>query len=292
MFLSSKLKQFIQSLILATITAVFVVVLPSFSQTVDITPTNPKLGDTISVFIQQPNSNLPTPTVNMDGKTYPSFSIGQNKFRALLPTTPLDKSGSRQVQVITNTGTQNFTINLQNRSFPTQSIWLPPNKESLQGTDLEFDTVGKFKQLVTPEKFWDGPFIRPNQGPVSTVYGVRRYYNGKFAENYYHRGVDYADYNGSPVVAPAAGRVALVGLESQGYEIHGNTVGIDHGQGVTSIFIHLNSISVKNGDMVKAGEEIATVGNTGASTGPHLHWGLYVHGQAVDPVPWRYDSIE
>ena len=292
MFLSVKIKQLIHSLILATVTAIFVVTIPALSQTVQVTPTNLQLGDTISVVIQQPNRNLSTPTVSMDGKTYPSFSIGQNRFRALLPTTPLEKSGLRQLQVTTDTGTQNLTVNLQNRSFPTQSIWLPPDKESIRGTDLEFDRVGAFKQIVTPEKFWNGPFLRPNQGPVSTVYGVRRYYNGEFAENYYHRGVDYADYNGSPVVAPAAGRIVLVGLESQGFEIHGNTVGIDHGQGVTSILIHLSRINVREGDMVKAGDRIGDVGSTGASTGPHLHWGLYVHGQAVDPVPWRYNGIE
>lgn len=292
LFLSAKVKQFVRSFILASVTAIVLVVIPGLSQTVQITPNNPQLGDTLSVVIEQPDRKLSTPTVNMNGKTYPSFSIGQNRFRALLPTTPLDKSGQRLLQVTTDTGLQNLTVNLQNRSFSTQSIWLPPEKESLQGTDLEFDRVGAFKKLVTPEKLWNGPFLRPNNGPVSTVYGVRRYYNGKFAEDYYHRGVDYADYKGSPVVAPAAGRIALVGLESQGFKIHGNTVGIDHGQGVTSIFIHLSRVNVREGSMVKAGQQIGTVGSTGASTGPHLHWGLYVHGQAVDPVPWRYGGIE
>ncbi|NEP03743.1 MULTISPECIES: M23 family metallopeptidase [Okeania] len=291
MFWSIKIKQFIPSLILAIVTTILVIASPGFSQTVQITPTNPQLGDTLSVVIPESIRGA-TPTVSMDGKTYPFFSIGQNKLRALLPTTPLDRPGTRQLQINTEAGVQNVNVNLQSRSFPTQSIWLPPGKDSLKGTDLEFDRVGAFKKLVTPEKFWNGPFIRPNQGPVSTIYGVRRYYNGEFAENYYHRGVDYADYNGSPVVAPAAGRVALVGLESQGFEIHGNTVGIDHGQGVTSIFIHLSRINVKEGDFVKAGQLIGAVGSTGASTGPHLHWGLYVSGQAVDPVPWRYEGIE
>lgn len=291
MLWSIKIKQFIPNLILAIVTTILVIASPGFSQTVQITPTNPQLGDTLSVVIQESIGGA-TPTVKMDGKTYPFFSIGQNKLRALLPTTPLDRSGTRQVQITTEAGVQNVNVNLQGRSFPTQSIWLPPGKDSLKGTDLEFDRVGAFKKLVTPQKFWNGPFLRPNQGPVSTIYGVRRYYNGEFAENYYHRGVDYADYNGSPVVAPAAGRVALVGLESQGFEIHGNTVGIDHGQGVTSIFIHLSRINVKEGDFVKAGQLIGGVGSTGASTGPHLHWGLYVSGQAVDPVPWRYQGIE
>jgi murein DD-endopeptidase MepM/ murein hydrolase activator NlpD len=152
--------------------------------------------------------------------------------------------------------------------------------------------VAAFKKIVTPQKHWNGPFRRPNAGRVSTVFGVRRYYNGVFAKDYYHSGVDYASPSGASVVAPAAGRVALIGRESQGFRVHGNTIGIDHGQGILSIFLHLNSIDVREGDMVQAGQKIATVGTTGASTGPHLHWGVYVHGQAVDPVPWRYNGFE
>ena len=127
---------------------------------------------------------------------------------------------------------------------------------------------------------------------MSTRYGVRRYYNGIFAQNYYHRGLDYAGAAGSPVIAPAAGRVALVGKVSQGFRVHGNAVGIDHGQGVTSIFLHLNRINVKEGDFVQAGNLIGTVGSTGASTGPHLHWGLYVNGKSIDPMFWKTKTID
>jgi murein DD-endopeptidase MepM/ murein hydrolase activator NlpD len=180
---------------------------------------------------------------------------------------------------------------LSDRAFSTQYITLSPSQSDL-GTDYEFDRVDAFKQIVSPEKHWSGSFLRPSQGRVSSAYGVRRYYNGVFAQNYYHRGIDYAAPTGSPVIAPAAGRIALVGRVSEGFEIHGNTVGLDHGQGVESIFIHLNSISVREGDFVQAGQVIGTIGSTGASTGPHLHWGLYVNGVAVDPSPWRNASIE
>ena len=108
-------------------------------------------------------------------------------------------------------------------------------------------------------------------GYVSTVFGVRRYYNGEFAENYYHRGVDYAAATGSPVVSPAAGYIRLVGRVVDGFELHDNTIGIDHGQGVLSIIIHLSRIDVAEGDFFKAGQVIGGVGSTGASTGPHLH---------------------
>ncbi|WP_293145184.1 MULTISPECIES: M23 family metallopeptidase [unclassified Microcoleus] len=266
------------------------VVSPAQALQVQVTPPNPELGDTLSVIIQV-DSGSPTPTVSVQQKNYPAFPMGNNRFRALLPTTPLEKPGARLLQVSGDGQVQNLNVQVRDRDFPTQSIWLPPGKDS-EGTDAEFDRVDAFKALVTPQKFWDGKLLRPNSGEITTIYGVRRYYNGVFAKDYYHRGVDYAGAYGSPVVAPAAGRVSLVGRESQGFKIHGNVVGIDHGQGVASILMHLSRIDVKEGDFVKAGQVIGALGSTGASTGPHLHWGLYVHGQSVDPVPWRLQGVE
>ena len=256
-----------------------------------VTPANPELGDTLSVMIQVDGSVGKTPTVSVQQKNYPAFPIGNNRFRALLPTTPLDKPGARQIQVAGDGQVQNLSVQVRSRDFPTQSITLPPGKDG-EGTDAEFDRVDAFKALVTPKKFWNGPLLRPNSGEITTTYGVRRYYNGVFAQDYYHRGVDYAGAYGSPVVAPAAGRVSLVGRESQGFIIHGNVVGIDHGQGVASILMHLSRIDVKEGDFVQAGQVIGALGSTGAATGPHLHWGLYVNGQSIDPVPWRIQGIE
>jgi len=257
---------------------------------VKVMPANPELGDTLSVVIQVDGSGE-TPTVSVQQKNYPAFPMGNNRFRALLPTTPLEKAGTRQIQVTGDGKVQDLSVQVRSRNFPTQSITLPPGKDS-EGSDAEFDRVDAFKALVTPQKFWNGPLLRPNSGEITTIYGVRRYYNGVFANDYYHRGIDYAGDYGSPVVAPAAGRVSLVGRESQGFTIHGNVVGIDHGQGLASILMHLSRIDVKEGDFVQAGQVIGALGSTGASTGPHLHWGLYVHGQAIDPVPWRLQGIE
>lgn len=254
---------------------------------VRVTPTSPQLGDTLSVVVQYDNFSISaTPVVSMGQRTYPTFLVGPNQFRALLPTTPLDKPGALQIAATGGGESERLTLKLRGRSFPTQSIWLPPGKDS-DGTDYEFDRVDAFKKLATPEKFWNGPLLKPNQGPITTIYGVRRYYNGVFAKDYYHRGVDYAGAYGSPVMSPAAGRVALIGREAQGFKIHGNMVGIDHGQGVLSVLLHLSRITVKEGDFVKPGQIVGAVGATGAATGPHLHWGLYVGGQSVDPVPWR-----
>lgn len=257
---------------------------------IQMTPIDPELGDTLSVTVTGITAATPPP-VRLGAQLYPCFAQAADRCRALIPTTPLDRPGAKTLEVQAEGQTRQLSFTLANRSFPTQSIWLPPGKDDL-GSDLEFDRVDAFKALVTPQKLWNGVFVRPTAGEITTVYGVRRYYNGEFAEDYYHRGVDYGAGTGTPVVAPAAGIVSLVGYEANGFELHGNTVGIDHGQGVLSILIHLNSIQVWTGQQVKAGDVIGTVGSTGASTGPHLHWGLYVQGQAVDPVPWRYSAFE
>lgn len=260
---------------------------PSRALQAQVTPTSPALGDTISVITQ----SQAAPAVSFNGKTYPSFDLGNNHYRTLLPTTPLDRPGRLSIQVTAGTNTQTIPITLRNRSFPTQSIWLPPGKDD-DGSDAEFDRIDAFKAIVSPEKLWTGKFARPNPGEVSSGYGIRRYYNGVFAKDYYHRGIDYAGGYGSAIVAPAAGRVVLIGRESQGFRVHGNCVGLDHGQGVETIYIHLSRIDVKEGDIVKAGQRIGAIGDTGAATGPHLHWGLFVHGSAVDPTPWRTNKME
>jgi murein DD-endopeptidase MepM/ murein hydrolase activator NlpD len=261
-----------------------------------VSPSNPQLGDTISVSIQMEatagNNQGNAPVVVMDRKQYPTFLVGQDRWRAFIPTTPMDRPGTRQIQVVGAGRSQNINLQLRNRKFPTQDIWFDANTASTEGTDHEFDRVDAFKKLVTPQKFWQGALLKPNEGPITSGFGVRRYYNGVFAKDYYHRGVDYAGDTGSAVVTPAAGQVRLVGTVKQGFRIHGNVVGVDHGQGVESIFLHLSRIDVKEGDFLQAGQVVGGVGSTGSATGPHLHWGFYVHGAAVDPVPWRTQSIE
>jgi len=271
---------------------ILMVAAPVIAQRVQVTPANPRLGDTISVVIQD-TSGGSKPSVVMNQKTYKMFPIAADTYRAFLPTTPLDSPGIRQIQVEVAGKVEKLTVNVQNRSFPTQSIRIASSSSGgLEPTKYELDRVSEFKALVTPDKYWNGPFINPNQGRRSTGYGVRRYYNGVFAKDYYHRGLDYAGGYGSPVVAPAGGRVALVGKVSEGFHLHGNIIGIDHGQGITSVFLHLSRINVQEGDVVQAGQTIGAIGSTGAATGPHLHWGLYVNALSVDPAPWLAQTME
>lgn len=255
---------------------------------VQVSPTKPRLGDTLTVVVTPEAPTTPgNPSVTVNNKTYPAFPIAPNKYRAFLPTTPLQKPGTRALQVKAGNETKQLSVIVGDRKFPVQRIRLSPGKAGLEATQHELNRVAALKALKTPQKFWNGAFLKPNKGAITTIYGVRRYYNGKFAQDYYHRGVDYAGATGSPVIAPANGKIALVGRVSQGFRVHGNIIGIDHGQGVITTYLHLSRISVKEGDIVKAGQVIGAVGSTGAVTGPHLHWGLYVQGESVDPSPWR-----
>jgi murein DD-endopeptidase MepM/ murein hydrolase activator NlpD len=250
-----------------------------------------RIGDTAAIQIQV-DSPSSKPVVRLNGKNYGAFGIGSNRYRTFIPSTPLEKPGVRNVQITADGKTQTVPVTFTTRSFRTQRINLPPGKAGVQATEYELQKVAAFKALVTPTKYWDGPFRHPSKASTSTPFGVKRYYNGKFADDYYHRGLDYAGATGSPVTAPAGGKVVLVGFVKDGFRVHGNCVGVDHGQGVVSIFMHLSRVDVAEGDMVKTGEVLGAIGQTGASTGPHLHWGLYVNGVAIEPLQWLANSFE
>jgi murein DD-endopeptidase MepM/ murein hydrolase activator NlpD len=265
---------------------------PVLALSANFTPSNPRLGETLVVNITSAPGKTTTPTVKLGAKTYPAFSLGGNRFRVMIPTTPLEQPGDRDLTISDGANPSSLKIPVADRKFSVQRINFSPGKSGLEATELELKQVAAFKATVSPEKLWDGKFIAPNQGRTSSPYGVRRYYNGVLATDYYHRGLDYAGGYGSAVVAPAAGRVVLVGYEKKGFRVHGNVVGLDHGQGVVSIFMHLSKIAVEEGETLDPGDRLGSIGNTGSSTGPHLHWGLYVNNVSVDPVQWRSQSID
>lgn len=281
-------------LLSVVIAAVFfwsAIAFPVHAYQVRVTPASPVRGDTLAVIIQADGAGE-APSVTVGSQTYPSFPLPNNRYRALVPTSPNTQAGNMTIKVSGREGVENTTVRIGARNFPTQYITLSGASAGLEGTDYEFDRLDALRALRTPKKYWNGAMSRPSTGFVSSIYGVQRYYNGVFAEDYYHRGVDYAAGNGSPIYAPAAGRIEVVGRVEDGFVLNGNTIGIDHGQGVTSVMIHLSGFAVKEGDMVEEGQLVGYMGATGFASGPNLHWGLFVNGVSVDPVPWRYDGVE
>jgi murein DD-endopeptidase MepM/ murein hydrolase activator NlpD len=136
---------------------------------------------------------------------------------------------------------------------------------------------------VGESRLWDGIFAFPLSGDLRTTapFGQRRSYGGGPVTSY-HTGHDYGADAGTPILAPISGTVAL----AEPLQVRGNVVILDHGLGVYSAFWHLSRIDVQAGQPVGQGEVVGLVGNTGLSTGPHLHWEMRVLGVPVDPIQW------
>ncbi len=121
-------------------------------------------------------------------------------------------------------------------------------------------------------------FTAPSYGRISSMFGLSRVFNSKPRNP--HSGLDIASPSGTPVKAVDDGVV----VETKNYFFTGNTIVIDHGRGVFSLYAHLSKIDVKKGDKIKQGKVIGNVGQTGRVTGPHLHWSMIMNGTLVDPL--------
>ncbi|MEW5722863.1 MAG: M23 family metallopeptidase [Thermodesulfobacteriota bacterium] len=175
-------------------------------------------------------------------------------------------------------------IDFYAKDFPVERLTVAadmvnPPPEMQKRIQEEALAVGRALAVVSPEQLWTPPFLRPVPGDVSSVYGLKRFFNDQPRSP--HRGLDFNAHEGEPVRAGNAGQVVLTG----GHYFAGNSVYIDHGLGVVSVYLHLSRIEVQEGLRVDKGQEIGLVGGTGRVTAPHLHFGLYVFRQAVDPTP-------
>jgi hypothetical protein len=144
----------------------------------------------------------------------------------------------------------------------------------------EYFLIRKTLREITPTRFYEKKAIYPLKfyKRISSPFGVRRYINGRYTG--FHKGVDFAAPEGTPVYAVLSGKVVL----ARNLTLPGNTIVIDHGWGLMTLYAHLSKIEVKEGQFVKQGMEIGKVGSTGRSTGPHLHFGVYIHDIAVEPL--------
>ena len=175
-------------------------------------------------------------------------------------------------------------ISVRSKDYPVQRLTLPkkmvsPPKETWDRIKKERAAVGKALRTVTKGRIWTLPFLRPVEGGVSSVYGVRRFLNNEPRSP--HRGVDFRAPMGTPIKATNSGRVVLVG----DHYYAGKSVYIDHGLGVISMYFHLSKIKVLTGQQVNKGDVIGLSGKSGRATGPHLHFSLALMAQLADPMP-------
>lgn len=169
------------------------------------------------------------------------------------------------------------TYNIQRVEGVPQAT-VEPNKEQDERIAREAALVTNARKADLPLTFFTQKFQWPLIGPISGVYGSQRVYNG--TPKAPHFGVDIAKPVDTIVKAPVGGLVTLVHPDMF---LSGGTLVIDHGHGLSSTFIHLSKILVKEGDKVKQGQDIALVGQTGRASGPHLHWAMNWFDERVDP---------
>lgn len=156
--------------------------------------------------------------------------------------------------------------------------YVSPPKDVLARIRKDNQQVGKARATSSERQDFLAPVIWPATGRISGVFGSQRYFNGEPKRP--HFGIDIANKTGSPVVAPWSGKVVLA-VNDMYYS--GGTLIVDHGFGVTSTFIHLSKITVKEGQVVTQGEKIAEIGATGRVTGPHLDWRINWFKERLDP---------
>lgn len=223
------------------------------------------------------------------GQTEPCYPLDDAHLYALVGLSALMDAGTYKVKIaVQSDGLETaFTVplNVNTGRYGYQYIDPPASLSKLMDPELmqdELDYLAIWRTIRTPERAWDLPltFPLPYQVAISANYGDRRSYGGMVAG--YHSGVDYRAWGGMRVIAPADGVVIL----AERLEARGNAVLIDHGGGLITGYWHLSRVDVVVGQHVKRGEAFALVGNTGLSTGAHLHWEMWVNGVSVDSSQW------
>jgi murein DD-endopeptidase MepM/ murein hydrolase activator NlpD len=186
------------------------------------------------------------------------------------------------VSVKMGNGVKKIKLFVKRKKFPKISLTLPEEKVSPGTGDLSRikDEDERLKKIfqTTSERMWDGGFLPPLEHDVATVFGAKRIMNGTWTS--IHRGMDIRGKEGDEIIASNKGKVVL----AEELFFGGNTIILDHGQGIYTIYMHLSKFNAKPDDTVSKGDVIGFVGSTGRATGPHLHFGTKVMGINVDPA--------
>lgn len=180
-----------------------------------------------------------------------------------------------------------FTV--EDREYESQHITIDdenmvtPDQQTLERIRAEQSEIRGALRTYRRETEPATRLQAPVAGPFSSPFGLRRFINDQPRNP--HSGLDIAADEGTPVQAPADGRVVAVGE----YYFNGRTVILEHGRGLVTMHAHLKDVAVGEDETVQGGDQIGSVGATGRATGPHLHWGVYLNGTAVDPELFLID---
>ncbi|WP_122845235.1 peptidoglycan DD-metalloendopeptidase family protein [Pseudomonas viridiflava] len=220
------------------------------------------------------------PTATYQGKRVLVVKEQGTRWLAIVGIPLTVKPGTEQIV----SGGRSLSFTVGSKKYPEQRITLKnkrqvnPNPEDNKRIEGELAEQIRAYRSFSPGTPSNLILDKPVNGPLSSKFGVRRFFNGE--ERNPHAGLDFAVPAGTPIKSPAAGKVILIG----DYFFNGNNVFVDHGQGFISMFCHMSKISVKQGDLVPRGGVVGEVGATGRATGPHMHWNVSLNDARVDPA--------
>lgn len=264
---------------------------PPPTLTIELDPPQVEQGHTLLVRV---HSSAPvTLTGTLDDQEFVFVEDGEG-YWALVGFPAWSPAGPHHLNLMAADGMgrmiyEEATVEVVAIDFPVEAITLPPDRTRLLTPELvqaERERLAPIFQSVTQEQLWDGVFVTPVEGEITSPFGARRSYNGGPPRSY-HEGVDFRGKEGTPVVAANTGRVAL----AEALTVRGKALILDHGLGVHTGYYHLSEILVQEGQRVAEGDLIGRVGGTGLATGPHLHWELRVRGVNVDPLEWTQQPM-
>jgi hypothetical protein len=228
------------------------------------------------------NSHQTKPDVYFEDK--PVMVVKADGFWQAVVGIPLSaKAGTLRIVVKRGEEKSTQLFSIKDKQYPTQYITVKderkvnPNPLDMKRINQESSRIQEALTAWTETNNEPVNFVWPIKGRVSGLFGRRRVFNGEPRNP--HSGMDIAAKTGTPIHAPAAGIVRGTG----NYFFNGNTVFIDHGQGLITMFCHLSRIDVQDGETVKQGDIIGAVGATGRVTGPHLHLGVSLNNERVEP---------
>lgn len=184
----------------------------------------------------------------------------------------------------------NLSFGVEGADYPEQHLTIK-NKRQVSPNAEDLERIARDRaEMDAAFQLWDESavtpaFVLPAQGPRSSFFGLRRFFNGQPRNP--HSGVDIAAPNRSDIVAPAPGEVVATG----DYFFNGNTVLIHHGQGMVTMYCHMSEIGVDVGQIVETGDVIGKIGATGRVTGPHLHWSVSLNQARVNPELFLIEPI-
>jgi len=235
-------------------------------------------GEVLQVQVR--NAETPPLTATLANREAHFFQQRDGSYLALVSVSVFEspKMAMLNIQDAQGELLDSESIMIQDAHYRIQNVQVSKATEGLKPLPGELEAIQTLKDMVSPARYWSEPFLSPTPDCQNSPFGVLRYHNGKPTGDY-HKGVDLRSPMGRPIRAITGGRVQIARM----FRLHGGTVGLDHGQGVSSIYIHMSKVAVKAGQLVSQGETIGYVGSTGFATGPHLHWGLYVSGLPVNP---------